>query len=254
MIGALALVAALTPVLVFPAQAASPVAVTLKSADGVRVAARFYSASAARATILLFHQAGASKDEYATIAPRLVALGYDVLAIDQRSGGSLFGGNETVRALGHSTDYLAARSDLRAALTWAANRHRPVIVWGSSYSASLVFLLAAAHPDQIAAILAFSPGEYLPDKTMVSRAAARIRVPVFVTAASDAEETRAARAILAATHAPGRTFFAPKAGVHGASTLVARHNPAGAAPNWQAVERFLSGLKLPRRRSTPPVK
>lgn len=49
--------------------------------------------------ILLFHQAGSSKAEYATISPRLVAAGYSALAIDQRSGGELFGSNETAAAL-----------------------------------------------------------------------------------------------------------------------------------------------------------
>ena len=38
---------------------------------------------------------------------------------------------------------------------------RFILVWGSSYSAALVFLLAAEHQDEIKAILAFSPGEYL---------------------------------------------------------------------------------------------
>jgi len=65
--------------------------VTLQARDGVSVSALLYEATQPKAVILLFHQAGSSKAEYATIAPRLVASGYTALAIDQRSGGSLFG-------------------------------------------------------------------------------------------------------------------------------------------------------------------
>jgi hypothetical protein len=37
--------------------------------------------------ILLSHQAGSNRAEYAPIAPRLVKPGFNCLAIDQRSGG-----------------------------------------------------------------------------------------------------------------------------------------------------------------------
>jgi alpha-beta hydrolase superfamily lysophospholipase len=64
-------------------------AVTLSSRDRVSISALAWEAAQAKAVILLFHQAGSSKAEYATIAPRLAAAGYTALAIDQRSGGSL---------------------------------------------------------------------------------------------------------------------------------------------------------------------
>lgn len=78
-----------------------PTAVFLKAADGVLVHGLEYRAIRPRALILLFHQAGSSKAEYATIAPRLAAAGYTSLAIDQRSGGSLLGPNATVAGVGH---------------------------------------------------------------------------------------------------------------------------------------------------------
>lgn len=217
--------------------------ITLTAADKVKVRGIFYAASIprAKATILLFHQAGSNKAEYATIAPQLAKAGYTVLAIDQRSGGSNFGGrNETVMALGKSTGFLAAEPDLAAALEWAARGDRPVIIWGSSYSAALVFRLAAANPGRVAAIMAFSPGEYLGGKTLVRTAATKVHVPVFVTSAKDAGEVAAARAILAASPAKLKRQFVPsKAGVHGSSTLIAARNPAGAAENWAAVLAFL---------------
>ena len=68
----------------------------LQAHDGVSISALVYEATHPKGVILLFHQAGSSKAEYATIAPRLAAAGFTALAIDQRSGGSLYGPNETV--------------------------------------------------------------------------------------------------------------------------------------------------------------
>ena len=111
----------------------------------------YYQAQNPRALILLFHQAGSSKDEYATIAPQLVKAGFSAMAIDQRSGGGLFGTNETAAGLGKKADYLEARPDLKAALDWARTKSVPIVLWGSSYSSSLIFPLAASDPQGIVA-------------------------------------------------------------------------------------------------------
>lgn len=113
--------------------AAQPVAariepVQLTASDGVTVWGAFYAARRPRATILLFHQAGSGKGEYASIAPRLAAAGYDALAIDQRVGGSLFGRNETAARIKGKPGYAAAQRDLEAALAWGVRRGRPVIL------------------------------------------------------------------------------------------------------------------------------
>lgn len=216
-------------------QAVAPI--TLTAADGVKVAGLYYRAPRPKALILLFHQADSSKAEYATIAPRLVAAGYNALAIDQRSGGDLFGPNETAAALGHSADYAEARRDLEAALTWAKKQGLPVILWGSSYSAALVFRVAA--DPAVDAVLAFSPGEYLGDGAPVATAARKLKAPIFVTSASDAGEIAAAKAILDASPATAKKQHIPATGVHGSSTLIPDRNPAGAGANWDAVLAFL---------------
>lgn len=220
--------------------------ITLTASDGVKIAGRYYAASTARpkAFILLFHQAGSNKSEYATIAPRLAEAGYAALAIDQRSGGKAFGGdNETVAASGRSAGYLDAERDLAAALSYAIKGDAPVIVWGSSYSAALVFRLAAANPGKIAGVLAFSPGEYLGGKATVRTAAAKVTAPVFVTSAKDKGEIAAARDILAAVPSRTKRQFVPvKGGVHGSSTLIAAKNAAGATENWAAVMAFLQAV------------
>jgi dienelactone hydrolase len=220
------------------AMSTEPVALT--AADGVKIAGVYTSADRPKGLILLFHQAGSGKDEYLTIAPRLATWGYSSLRIDQRAGGDLFGGNETVKVLGKSADYLAAKQDLEAALAWAQDKKLPVILWGSSYSASLVFLLAAEHPGQVKAVMAFSPGEYFDDKTLVAKAAARVKAPVFATSAQDGHEIDATRDILAAVPGTNKEQFVPKqGGVHGASTLLRAKNKDGAEPAWAAVIAFL---------------
>ena len=230
------------------AVAAAPVAadpVMFPAKDGVVVHAD-YQGKGGKSLILLFHQAGSNLHEYDPIVPRLHRLGFDTLAVSLRSGGSQFGGeNETANGVGGSPDYLQAYPDMEAALNWAmtdAGAGSPrVIVWGSSYSSSLVFKLAAEHPDGVIGVLGFSPGEYFGSAFSVAKAAARVKAPIFVSSASDAGEVAAAKAILA--RVPGRAVqFTPKRGVHGSSTLREDQNPAGVAENWAAVEAFLAGL------------
>jgi alpha-beta hydrolase superfamily lysophospholipase len=220
----------------------SPWPTTLQAHDGVSISALVYEARQPRGIILLFHQAGSSKAEYATIAPRLAAEGYTALAIDQRSGGSLYGPNETVARLGRPATYADAKADLEAALDWALPRHLPITLWGSSYSAALVFEVAAEHMTQINAIVAFSPGEYLETSGVVARAAGRVQIQIYVTSSSDTDEIKAGHAILSAAPARVKTQFVPKFGVHGSSTLIEARNPRGAADNWSHVLAFLSAL------------
>ncbi len=223
--------------------------VSFQAADTVTVFANYEgSENGSRPLILLFHQAGSNRHEYDPIVPKLNAIGFDTLAIDQRSGGSLYGhSNETAsKARG---DFLAAYPDLVAALKWGETRggastsNKTILGWGSSYSASLVFLLAAKNPDKLSGILSFSPGEYFSSGNLVHEAASKVRIPVFVSCASSASEINAAKSILASVSAPGKIQFVPKNGTHGSSSLREDQNPSGAEENWKSVAGFLSQFK-----------
>jgi len=224
----------------------TPAPVLFKAADGVAVYAQQYTGGTTTApVILLFHQAGSSKSEYAPIAPRLAQLGYNVLAVDLRAGGDLYQPtNETVQHLGHSATYLEAFPDMEAALAWARHSYAkaPVYVWGSSYSAALVFALAAKHPRDVAAVLAFSPGEYFTDKHFVENAAREVRVPVFIDSAADPAEEKSARDIYNVLRSREKEQYVPKNGIHGSSTLRDDRDHDGAAENWDAVTAFLAKL------------
>ncbi len=226
------------------AGAAGAEPIVLTAADGTKVFGELWKAKGANPPVILaFHQAESSTAEYAPLAPRLNAAGFTVLAIDQRSGGGNFGGaNRTVAALGRSAEYDAALPDLAAALAWAKVNAggAPVLLWGSSYSASLVFLLAAQNAGAVAGVLAFSPDEYLDRSDAVGKAARQVRVPVFITQAATRDEIASARGILGAVASTDKTQFIPtRGGVHGSSTLRLDSNAAGAEENWQAVLRFL---------------
>ena len=223
--------------------------VTLHARDGVAVYGTLTRASAHHDQItLLFHQARGNRHEYDAVVPDLTKLAFDSLAIDQRSGGNLFDGhNQTVAALGKSADYLDAMPDLEAALTWAQSQHyRTIVAVGSSYSSALAIVLAARHPQAIAAVASFSPGEYFDDKNMIKDAAARITVPFYIT--TDPAEEANVTEVLRKAQGHNITRYQPKAGVHGASTLVCARDPKGCKANLRSFTDFLKAVK-----SRPPV-
>ena len=222
--------------------------VTFPTTDNLTVTADLYwTGDATKPFIILFHQARYSRGEYLEIAPKLNALGYNCLAVDQRSGSAANGiTNETAKAAkaaGLSTNYPDAYPDLEAALAYVVATYAPnrLIVWGSSYSSSLVLVLASEHPDEIAAVLSFSPGEYFKlDDKKIADYAKNITQPVFITSAKSEEKDW--HPIADQITSAGSVFFVPQAsGQHGSSTL--NNNVSGHEEYWAAVEQFLASLK-----------
>ena len=222
--------------------------VTFPTTDNLTVTADLYwTGDANAAFILLFHQADYSRGEYLEIAPKLNALGYNCLAIDQRSGGGVNDIiNEThkaAKAAGLPTSYTDAYADLQSALSYVESTYAPkkLIVWGSSYSSSLALILASEHPDEIAAVLAFSPGEYFKlDGKKVADYAANITQSAFITSAKS--EGKSWRGIADQIKSVGSVFFVPEGnGRHGSSALFDK--TANSAEYWTAVEQFLASLK-----------
>jgi len=226
--------------------------VDFPTAGGIEAKADVYESKNQSATlVLLFHQAGWSRGEYREIAPKLVKLGYRVMAVDQRSGGGVNGvPNETHKRAakkGLARSYLDAYADLEAALAYARKNLKAerVIVWGSSYSASLVFRLTAEHPGDVAAVMAFAPGEYFkkqegPD--YVQGLAKRVKQPVFVT--SSKREREQVVPIFDASPADKKILFTPASkGQHGSRALWAKWPDNDVY--WAAVNRFLAKYAPP---------
>ncbi len=223
---------------------------TFASEDGLPITADLYLQHAKDAPfIVLFHQAGWSRGEYQEIAPRLVELGFNCMAVDQRSGGAINGVvNRTKKAAVAKklqTRYIDALPDMRAALHYLKTTYPKAkrIAWGSSYSSALVLVLAGQHPELVDAVLAFSPGEYFArygkSKLFVTKEASAISVPVFITSAkSEASEWKE---ILAAIPSKRKTGFLPKtAGKHGSRALWSVQPDAVAY--WDAVIPFLKSI------------
>ncbi|MGI9625659.1 MAG: alpha/beta hydrolase [Longimicrobiales bacterium] len=221
----------------------------LTASDGVTVYATEHCLDQEAGTyLLLFHQGGASGEaEYGPIIPRLCGLGYRPVTIDQRAGGELFGGvNRTATALGAEAGYCDALPDLEAALDYAAGQApgRPAIVWGSSYSAALVFYLARDRPDDIAGVLAFSPASGEPMAGCIpEEVAGELTVPVLALRPGTEAERESVAAQIVALEALGVETYTSNAGSHGSSMLVEERVEAPVEDTWAVVLNFLARLE-----------
>lgn len=225
--------------------------VSFSAADGLEITADLYvSNSIYSPFILLFHQAGWSRGEYQEIAPKLVEMGYNCMAIDQRSGGEVNGVvNETFKraqAQGKNTTYIDAEIDLKAAIAYVKKNYgdAELILWGSSYSASLVLKIAATDTTSgIEGAIAFAPGEYFEKMgkpaDFVKQNAKNVNVSVFITSAKAEKDSW--WSIYEVIPASNKQFFLPEvAGRHGASALWEKTE--GNKGYWSALELFLETL------------
>lgn len=139
--------------------------VTFVTKDRIKIFGDMYLSSKGKKAplIILFHQGGGNaRGEYGTyIAARLLRQDYNIIAIDQRNGANRFDNiNRTAANLkGKEFGFCDAYQDLEAALLYAKKNGftGKRFAWGSSYSAALVFRLAAEYPEDLTGILAFSP-------------------------------------------------------------------------------------------------
>ncbi|MCG8423557.1 MAG: lysophospholipase [Proteobacteria bacterium] len=240
------------PALATAGPEAAPRTITFSSEDGLAITADLYLSHGPDAPfIVLFHQAGWSRGEYREIAPRLSAMGFNCMAIDQRSGKGVGGVvNQTARRAkeaGTGTTYVDALPDMRAALRHARKHHArgKLIAWGSSYSSALVLVISGQHPELLDATLSFAPGEYFArlgkSKTWIRSAAAKIRKPAFITSARN--EQKKWRAIFAAIpDAAIKTAYIPKtSGQHGSRALWQKFSDSPGY--WKAVKDFLASVR-----------
>ncbi len=195
--------------------------------------------------IVLFHQARSSRGEYREIAPKLNKLGFNVMAIDQRSGDGMNDvENETVMdALekDKEIEYLDALVDLKSAINYVKAHYAKgkVLGWGSSYSAALILKLSGDEPHIVDGILTFSPGEYFTPRVSVADSAKHITVPVFIT--STRKEQKKTQTLFDVIPSK-KTYFLPKTnGDHGSKALWEKFEEHQAY--WAGVKTFLEQFK-----------
>jgi len=194
--------------------------------------------------MILLHQAGYSKGEYKETAPRLTNLGYNCLAVDLRSGDQVnFVQNETAKEAKKrklSTDYLDAKKDIEAAINYAFNKSKkPVILVGSSYSASLALLMSKGN-EKVKAVVAFSPGEYFGTNFKVQSQLKGYDKPVFI--ASTQREYPYVTELAKNIPDNLKTIFKPQEGQgeHGSKCLWA--SSANNKEYWLAILMFFNKI------------
>lgn len=226
--------------------------ITFKAEDGLQITADVYiSHDLSNPFIILYHQAGWSRGEYNEIAPKLNAMGFNCMAVDQRSGEAVNGvENETYKEAvkkGKATDYISAYEDLKSALEYADKNYAKgkLIVWGSSYSSSLVIKLASDYPELIDGVLAFSPGEYFArlgkSENFISDAAKNVKCPIFITSAKS-EKDNWENIYNNITVKTKSSFVPTSAGNHGSRALWERFQDSKSY--WSAVKKFLKNYLI----------
>jgi dienelactone hydrolase len=215
------------------------------SLDNLPVTADFYESRSSDPYILLFHQAGYSRGEYKETADKLVKLGYNCLAVDLRSGNEVnFVKNKTAEAAVEKnlpTEYMDAKQDIEAAINYAIKHsEKQIIIFGSSYSASLCLILAKKYT-QIKAIVAFSPGEYFDNPNLIKDSIEGIGIPIF--AASSENEFPYMKELFSKVNQNNLTLFKPNEGkgVHGSKALWEDNKSSN--EYWLALMLFFSQFK-----------
>lgn len=222
----------------------SQLTVSFPSRDSLEVTGDWYPVELDMPVVLLCHQNRSSRGEYNETALKLNKFGFNCMAIDQRVGDAVNGvKNETAaraKAKKMNPVFSDAEQDILAAIDFLYDKyHRKIILMGSSYSASLVLKIAASYP-RVMAVIAFSPGEYFPDKKYISKNISNLTKPVFVTSSKD--EAAGVTELMQNVNARLMVQFIPKSkGVHGSKTLW-NDNP-NHNEYWVTLMSFLNRLK-----------
>ena len=213
--------------------------------DNIRVFGDLYTVNKDEATILLFHQGGSnSRGEYNEIIPLLIEKGYNVLAIDQRQGGQTYGSyNRTIANIpDQNYSYCDAYPDLEGALDFLISKaySGKKILWGSSYSAALVIKLADKRPDDIAAVLSFSPASGGPMKSCRAREYFEtLKVPLLILRPGSEMEIESVVQQAELAKQFNHEVYVAENGIHGSSMLVDSRVKRSVLPHWKVVLNFL---------------
>lgn len=213
---------------------------TFKSLDTIMITADWYHLNKKADVFVLCHQAGSSRGEYIEIADSLRKLGYNCLAIDQRSGNSMNGVvNETAKRAqqaGLPTNYIDAEQDIVAAINFVnAYYNTKIHLLGSSYSSALALKIAMENND-VDQVYAFSPDEYLFGVNL-KQTITGLDKPSFLTSAKN--EASAVANLYDVITSSEKTHFIPNGnGIHGARALW--KNQPDHKEYWKALIDFLN--------------
>jgi pimeloyl-ACP methyl ester carboxylesterase len=138
---------------------------------------------------------------------------------------------------------LDAEQDIIAAVDFAATKYKKkVILWGSSYSATLALYLAADY-ENIEAVIAFSPGDYFAEqKHSLQEKLKGFQKPMFITSSKD-EAIEVTRMLSNIHLNDTQVHFIPESkGTHGSRALWKTYE--NNQEYWRAINNFLVMLKV----------
>ncbi|MBG6132512.1 pimeloyl-ACP methyl ester carboxylesterase [Aquimarina sp. EL_43] len=223
--------------------------VQFASKDKVQITADVYKVNnTSTPWIILYHQGSYSRGEYHPIASELNTLGFNCIAIDQRSGNTINGIDNQTRIeaskLDKGTRYYHAYPDMEAGLQYVKDNFNPktLLVWGSSYSASLVLILGKEYQTEIDGIIAFSPPALEYKEIQINEYAKSVKLPTFIAASSSEYED--AKTIYDLIQTSNKKIYAPETGgLHGSKSLW--NCSEGNQDYWKELQSFLSQFKKP---------
>ncbi|MBK8805709.1 MAG: dienelactone hydrolase family protein [Bacteroidales bacterium] len=195
------------------------------SSDKLVITADYYETEKeSNKYMLLFHQADYSRGEHKESAQRLIKLGYNCLAVDLRMGNEVnYVRNETAyeaKKKGFKTTYYDSEKDITASIEYikSIDSDAEIFLFGSSYSASLCLKIANERKD-INAVIAFSPGEYFENITLIKDDISGLNIPMFV--ACQQTEFNYVQTLTSRVDQSKLTLFKPERGdgLHGSKTL-----------------------------------
>lgn len=198
--------------------------VTFPASDSITVSADlFESYIDTDKFLILCHQEEYSRGEYRDIAPKLMKMNFNCLAIDLRNGKEInYVNNETAMAAktaGSATKLIDSEKDILGAIDYvrSINPKAEIILLGSSFSASLCLKVAKDRND-VRAVIAYSPGEFFGDLNIQSYIKG-LNIPTYM--ASPRSEYSYASQIVSTVEQGTLTKFRPEnaEGEHGAKAL-----------------------------------
>lgn len=227
--------------------------ITFITSDSITIFGELYKTSKSKDIILLFHQGGSNiRGEYRTIIPKLLEQDINILAIDQRVGGQIYGSyNRTIanipsNSFDNNYGYCDAYNNLEGALDYLIENGYTggKMLWGSSYSASLAIKLASERQNDLLGVLAFSPAAgTVMEGCNPEPYFEKITIPLLILKPPNEMESDRSKTQfeLAATY--GHKTYAAKNGIHGSSMLVESRVGADVSENWTAVLNFISDIR-----------
>ncbi len=234
-------------VLLFPMYiSAQQRTVKFLASDKLEVTADLYLSDSGAPYIILLHGEGGSRGEYKEIAPKLLKLGFNCLAVDLRNGKeSNFVQNETAaraKANNISVTLLDDEKDMLAAMDYVlkTTMNNRCVLFGNSSSASLAMKTANKNK-KVTAVIAFSPGEYFTPEYQLKDWLEGFDKLLF--AASSKREHAYVSNLVKDLPQQSTTVFQPTSGegVHGVQALL-NSNPSS-GEYWMSLMMFVKKVK-----------